>query len=495
MTTADEIIKKYQLDKKTWTHKGFHGILHFFFPVGNMCVTGSAREYFGDTHRIAVFSFHDDYGDWYWNDEDMTRMRKLIIGKVNENPSYLQKLVDDWHALLRKFDTIMRKIDKTDLSALSNDQLMDLYEEWYKVYLDEFSISIAVQDPFSMHADRFLNPHFEKIFKEKGIDFAANFPVLVAPLTDSFLTREHKDRLTLLKAKGSKDFEKKLAEHAAKYHWLQNNYAKDTCLDKAYFAHQLETMNEDPNKELARMEQEAQETLKRKEMLSKKLALDQESKNLVAIAESFSYVQDERKKYALISSHYENLFLKELEKRIKLGRKELEYTHLYELRDLLKKKTIDPTEFRERKKNVLVINTPEKYELLTGKVAQEVFDRVFAVKDTEKSELKGMIACKGKAQGPVKIVLKIHDVINVHEGDILVASMTRPETVTAMKKAAAIVTDEGGVTSHAAVISREMNKPCIIGTKIATKVLKDGDIVEVDATTGMVKIIKRAAAK
>ena len=59
-----------------------------------------------------------------------------------------------------------------------------------------------------------------------------------------------------------------------------------------------------------------------------------------------------------------------------------------------------------------------------------------------------------------------------------------------MKKASAIVTDEGGVTCHAAIVSRELKIPCIIGTKIATKVLKDGQLVEVNANHGWVKIIK-----
>jgi len=60
-----------------------------------------------------------------------------------------------------------------------------------------------------------------------------------------------------------------------------------------------------------------------------------------------------------------------------------------------------------------------------------------------------------------------------------------------MKKASAIVTDEGGLLSHAAITSRELNKPCIIGTKVATKVLRDGDLIEVDANKGLVKIIKK----
>jgi pyruvate,water dikinase len=68
--------------------------------------------------------------------------------------------------------------------------------------------------------------------------------------------------------------------------------------------------------------------------------------------------------------------------------------------------------------------------------------------------------------------------------------MTRPEYVPLMKKAAGIITDEGGITCHAAIVSRELKIPCVIGTKIATKVLKDGDMVEVDADKGIVKILK-----
>jgi len=69
--------------------------------------------------------------------------------------------------------------------------------------------------------------------------------------------------------------------------------------------------------------------------------------------------------------------------------------------------------------------------------------------------------------------------------------MTRPDMAPILKKAAAFVTNEGGITCHAAIVSRELNKPCIIGTKIATKVLKDGDTVEVNANNGVVKIIKK----
>lgn len=76
---------------------------------------------------------------------------------------------------------------------------------------------------------------------------------------------------------------------------------------------------------------------------------------------------------------------------------------------------------------------------------------------------------------------------DLQEGDILVATQTHPQIVPAMKRALAIVTDEGGVTCHAAIVSRELGKPCLIGTKLATKVIKTGDMIEVNLTDGIVK--------
>ncbi len=109
------------------------------------------------------------------------------------------------------------------------------------------------------------------------------------------------------------------------------------------------------------------------------------------------------------------------------------------------------------------------------------------------SQIKGNVGSKGFAQGKVKIVIDIQaDWNKMEEGDILVTGMTRPEFVPLMKMASAIVTDEGGITCHAAIVSREMKKPCIIGTKNATKILNDGDLIEVDANKGIVTIVKKA---
>jgi len=116
-------------------------------------------------------------------------------------------------------------------------------------------------------------------------------------------------------------------------------------------------------------------------------------------------------------------------------------------------------------------------------------DKEIAIIDS--SEIKGSAAykVKGGIKGRVKIVKNPKKKINVRKGTILVAVQTTPDYVPIIKKFSAIVVDEGGITSHAAIISREFKIPCIIGTKIATQVLKDGDLVEVDANKGVVKII------
>lgn len=111
-------------------------------------------------------------------------------------------------------------------------------------------------------------------------------------------------------------------------------------------------------------------------------------------------------------------------------------------------------------------------------------------KNKERGNLSGQVGNKGKAIGISKIVMTVRDFQKFNNGDILVTTMTTPDFVILMQKSSAIITDIGGLLCHAAIISRELNKPCVIGTKFATQVLKDGDMVEVDADKGMVKIIK-----
>ena len=109
--------------------------------------------------------------------------------------------------------------------------------------------------------------------------------------------------------------------------------------------------------------------------------------------------------------------------------------------------------------------------------------------------LKGQGAAPGIASGKVVVIRDVKDTGSVKEGDILVTRMTNPDMVPAMRKVAAIVTDEGGLTCHAAIVSRELGTPAIVGTKTATQVLKTGQLITVDGEKGLIYdgIIESAA--
>lgn len=134
-------------------------------------------------------------------------------------------------------------------------------------------------------------------------------------------------------------------------------------------------------------------------------------------------------------------------------------------------------------------------EFMSGEPAEKAVFELLGTPSSD-TQLRGVIASRGKVEGRVRILLP-RDFIQIEEdlkrfkkGEILVTTMTQPSIVSAMKKAAAIVTDQGGMTSHAAVLAREFGIPCIVGTVTATQIFKDGDLVEVDANQGFVRIIE-----
>ncbi len=112
-----------------------------------------------------------------------------------------------------------------------------------------------------------------------------------------------------------------------------------------------------------------------------------------------------------------------------------------------------------------------------------------------KKEFKGIAAVKfaslKKTRGVVRIILGSGDFRKMKKDEILVTNETDATFLPVMKLAKAIITDEGGILCHAAIVARELKKPCIVGTKIATQILKTGDTVEVDARKGIIKIIKK----
>jgi len=140
-------------------------------------------------------------------------------------------------------------------------------------------------------------------------------------------------------------------------------------------------------------------------------------------------------------------------------------------------------EWAKEGKNLYIVQTrPVTTMAVTGKKIAKTGD----VKQADAPVVTGAAASPGIGSGVVRILKSPKEISKVKDGDVLVAKMTSPDYVPAMKRASAIVTDQGGLTSHAAIVSRELGVPCVVGTKTATKVLKDGVAVTVDGSKGEV---------
>lgn len=193
--------------------------------------------------------------------------------------------------------------------------------------------------------------------------------------------------------------------------------------------------------------------------------------------------------YSLIEDALENL-AKQISKKeeyepdliLSLTLKELE--HYFKTGKLPEKDILT-----ERFEACALFFNKERYSLTTDYLEIDRLEKIH-IKDSKEGQVSGTIAYKGKAKGIARIIFNPFKVAVFNKGDILITGMTRPDYLPLMEKSSAIVTDVGGMLCHAAIVSRELKKPCIIGTQFATKKFKDGDLVEVDAEKGVVRKIK-----
>lgn len=226
--------------------------------------------------------------------------------------------------------------------------------------------------------------------------------------------------------------------------------------------------------------------------LIKELPVDGELLMQIEIAHENSHLRTHRTEAYVKTLYNASSLITEVARRVGLTYHEALYFSLDELHDALLSKTLlTSAELNQRKKGMSYIMTDRNINTFFGDEAIDIA-RSTKVNNTlidDFKELKGAIANMGIARGIAKVVHDISELDKVEEGDILIASMTLPEFVPAMERAAAFVTDEGGITCHAAIISREMDIPCITGLEIATKLLHDGDFIEVDANNGLVRIL------
>jgi len=237
-----------------------------------------------------------------------------------------------------------------------------------------------------------------------------------------------------------------------------------------------------------------EELKENKERLEKfKDDLGSEEKALLSFVQHSMYLRDARKRSIQKILTMICFATRETFRRIGLPSEDIVYAHGHDfIHDIYKKSTYSQM-IAKRKNGIISYFAPSEYIIESGdieKIKNKIFE-TFEDSSEKITEIKGNVAFKGLVKGIVKVISSEEEFDKFNAGEILVTSMTRPEFVPLMKRASAVITDEGGITCHAAIISRELKKPCITGTKNATRILKDGMEVEVNADEGTVRILEK----
>jgi phosphoenolpyruvate synthase/pyruvate phosphate dikinase len=451
-------------------------------------------------HKNGTALFIGDY-------EDLRDTGEKYFKKYFLNFENYQKHWDLWEDWVLEFKKITKKYSEINFSKLDKKQLLETYKEFYDLNI-RFWLIVQVPEVANWGGERMLKNILEKIDKEKINEYLEIFS---APVKYSFFQEEELDLLRIvlksplipLFQRGKSDslpfkkgeLERDLQSHAQKYCWLLNSYGGNRILATKFFENKLKELLKEGNaRDLIKKIQNKNRLNKtRKIKLAKDLGL---SKDIVFMTDQLSesiWWQDLRKSYIWRSHYFWDKILHGIEKKTNWSFDELLWCWPREVKKILEGKKIDKNKILERKKFYTVYLGNGKMKEYYGKAARELMKKYEVKNDDEVKEIKGLVVSKGNGkaiQGRVKIIKNpFKELKKMQEGNILVAGMTSPEFIVAMRKAAAIITDHGGMTSHAAIVSRELDIPCIVNTKIATKVLKDGDIVEVDTKKGVVKKI------
>lgn len=210
---------------------------------------------------------------------------------------------------------------------------------------------------------------------------------------------------------------------------------------------------------------------------------------------SYSKLEDKINKLRIVSFYtiYEEKILKNIFQEISKRKGINDYKLLSNLTYLeLLSFVNDDSKFTEKelvyRKKYVNLLTPKVSFIKFGEKNYKKYYQIFVPKIKKKAiMIKGRSAYPGAVKGRVRVILVAKDIVKFKQGEILVTISSNPVLMPAIKKASAIISDEGGITCHAAIISRELKIPCIIGTKTATKLLKTGNFIEIDAEKGIVK--------
>jgi len=412
----------------------------------------------------------------------------LALDKEYSNPLKLKKLISNFHKYGKQYVAAAKKIAQKPLSKLKNKELLKLYINYLEIlnlYSSYLWMGFLLNNIYSEKGKQLLDK--KNLHGDKSHDKILK--ALFSPSEKSGIL-SLQDKLAELKFKHQTLPEKTIARLLRDYAWMscldiQNDpWAENELLD--FYAHLALTSNQN-----AASNQSKQLSFSQAAKLAN---LDSKEQLLFKQIQELTYVKDMRDVYRRQGIFYIYKLFDEIASRCNVKRRDLAYLANSEIISAIspldKNYNIDKNKINQRKLGFLIYWKNNAITVESDIIKIDEFRKAHLEVTEQKTEITGVVASKGYATGRVKIIYGIKDLSKVQKGDILVAITTHPDFVPAMQKASAIITNEGGITSHAAIVSRELGVPCIVNTKVATQFFKDNDLVEVDAEKGIVKKVK-----
>lgn len=450
---------------------------------------------------------------FYYGKKDCLEFTRHVLKKITNDVGFGHKINENIVRLSDEMNEYTgNNIHEKDLSNKSNAELWGLMEGFLRVHtrLYEWGWLSNATDMFYPEYTNLLKGYLRQKARDEQEVNTWLVP-LTTPEEETVENKQTKEFLEIAMAieadQYSKDLlfkgvenarlglrpelRKRIEAYAKKYEPLGFMYYGLPFRVEHYYKEFAEffAAGRDARREYEEIDEVIEEHREKKEQLELQLQFDDCWRQLFAVYAQFMITKWYRR-YAQIRSLYRvDALLQEIGDRLQVSNHEARCMTYEEMKAALVEGKIDRELLRERTKFCTLYVEKGFTEVLVGDAAHRLVESAEQKVDRNVRELRGQCASLGKAKGAVKIIIAPADMAKMNAGDILVAIATNPDVVPAMKKAAAIVTEQGGVTCHAAIVSRELGIPCVIGTKIATKVLKDGDLVEVDATNGIVRKI------
>ncbi len=389
-----------------------------------------------------------------------------------------------------------KKFSLNNLRKLKNDELLKIYNDIFYFLRCLFYIN-----NFVWLIDLYDSEFLQNKFLHVGIN-PEDFLLLTMPGRRNYLWEEKMAFLKLcfkyFKNRNEINLNKLLNAHLEKFAYTGISYYNESAKKRRDYLKQINKFIKERRNSryfqgvLHKEQEKISSQLRTRDKIYGKIR-EPFLRKAILISREAAYLKEYyRGSLSEVLYYYFNTLLKELAIRLKIKESHIRCLTDDELTKLFIGKQINWKDISERQRYYAAGAFNHKLIIYYGKKARELEFKYFQQGKKESSELRGTPAQKGITRGRAKIILSHEDFKKFKENDILIASNTMPEYMPIIKKAKAMVTELGGITCHAATVSRELNKPCIIGVKNATSILKDGDFVEVDANKGVVRILKNS---